>query len=144
MGLFSWLQGLFGGNRRFKQEPAALFPKASQAIAQRIAAALKSPKVSAQCIAALTSDNMGIVLVKEELVKDFIARGFSNDQAAVGVAANLGPLTCRGSMSRQEIDKAAQELSAKVSKVQRLDSAHEVVEGLPSSWDDPVYMVTFV
>lgn len=110
---------------------------------QRSKTVLRNPKMSKECVACLDSTNRGIVLVRESVVHELMeSTHMPRDRAAASVAAQLGLITCRGSMLPQELVRAAASMVARA-EVQRVRSGAEVADGLPRAWHVPVYCVFF-
>jgi hypothetical protein len=144
MSLATWLRGLFTEQPIFKKGVKELFPMASGSAFEHLRAVLDSPRVTHQCIAALTHDNTGVVLIRESLVKEYLIRKGTDAKATViALAAHLGPMAYSRVGKKEVVREVAHHLAEKETKVKRLKSAHEVMSGLSDEWDVHVWMVTF-
>jgi len=95
------------------------------------------------CLAALDTGNVGPVVLKEELVKQFRR---DNGSRTIGgpatcLAAATRPLLCHG--ERLSVERAA--ALCERAQVARTRLAHEAPGGLPvpGEWDVPLYVVRF-
>src|SRR5262249_48086237 len=111
----------------------------------RLAAALEAPRVTDKCVAALTPDGAGAVLIREALVKGYLLRhGTPAKATVIGLAAKLGLLAYAHPPDKEAFSAGARELEGKAFKVLRLKSAREVAEGLSDDWDAHSWLVTFL